>query len=156
MSWKGLFARAGLTTDGTNMRTKNGQLAAKGAMFKHGTVPDEIVTVGAATYTAAQLLTGFIKRDPSGDNREDIFPTAALLVAAIKQAWVGCSFEFTIQNTADAAETITVAVGVGITIDSDSTATIAQSNSKRFLAVLTGVASGSEAVTIYSLGTTVH
>jgi len=34
--------------------------------------------------------------------------------------------------------------------------TIAQNNSKRFLAVVTNAGSGTEAVTIYSLGTVVH
>jgi len=109
-----------------------------------------INTAGAATYTAAQLLGGLILRDPAGGARSDVSPTAALIIAAITQAGVGNSFEFTIRNTADAAETITVTAGTGVTLS--GTMTIAQNNSKRFLAVVTA----STTVTIYSLGTIVH
>ena len=113
-----------------------------------------VATEGAATYTAAQLLGGLILRDPAGDNRADVSPTAALLVAAIPGAVVGTSFEFTIRNTADAGETITVTAGDGVTLS--GTMTIAQNNTKRFLAVCTNVTGAAEAVTIYSLGTIVH
>lgn len=111
-------------------------------------------TAGAKTYTAAELIGGLILRDPAGANRSDVTPTAALIVAGASGAIVGRSFEFTIRNTADAAETITVTAGAGVTLS--GTMTIAQNNSKRFLAVLTNVGSGTEAVTIYSLGTVVH
>jgi hypothetical protein len=109
-----------------------------------------INTANVVTYTADQLLGGLILRDPAGGGRSDVVPTAALLIAAIKQAGAGSSFEFTIRNTADADETITVTTDTGVTLE--GTMTIAQNNSKRFLAVVT---SGTE-VTIYSLGTVVH
>lgn len=111
-------------------------------------------TAAARTYTAAELLGGLILRDPNGAARSDVTPTAALIVAGIAGAVVGSSFEFTIRNTADAAETITVTAGTGVTLS--GTMTIAQNNSKRFLAVCTNVGSGTEAVTVYSLGTVVH
>ena len=63
---------------------------------------------------------------------------------------VGQGFEFTIRNTADAAETITLTAGDGVTLS--GTMTIAQNNSKRFLCVM----ASSAAATIYSLGTVVH
>lgn len=110
-------------------------------------------TASAITYTAAQLKGGMILRDPNGLGRSDVTPTAALLVAALPSAVVGTSFEFTIRNTADAAETITVTAGSGATLS--GTMTIAQNNSKRFLVVLTNVTSGAEAYTVYSLGTVV-
>jgi hypothetical protein len=69
-------------------------------------------------------------------------------------AFVGQSFEVTIRNTAGAAETITVTTATGATLS--GTMTIAQLNTRRFLAVLTNVTSGSEAYTLYSLGTVVH
>ena len=109
-----------------------------------------ISTAGAATYTAAQLLGGLILRDPAGAARSDVTPTALLLIAALTQAGVGNSLEFTIRNTADAAETITVTAGTDVTLS--GTMTIAQNNTKRFLAVITA----STTVTIYSLGTIVH
>jgi hypothetical protein len=111
-------------------------------------------TAGARTYTAAELIGGLILRDPAGGNRNDVTPTAALIVAGIAGAVVGSSFEFTIRNTADAAETLTITAGTDVTLS--GTMTVAQNNSKRFMAVVTNAASGSEAVTIYSLGTVVH
>ncbi len=111
-------------------------------------------TAGAKTYTAAELVGGLILRDPAGGNRNDVSPAAADIVAAIQGAVVKSSFEFTIRNTADAAETITLTAGASVTLS--GTMTIAQNNSKRFLAVATDVGAGTEAVTIYSLGTIVH
>ena len=120
-----------------------------GTLIGQSTV-STITTAGAATYTAAQLLGGLILRDPAGGARSDVTPTAALIIAAIDQAGVGNSFEFTIRNTADAAETITVTAGTDVTLS--GTMTIAQNNSKRFLCVVT---SDTE-VSVYSLGTVVH
>jgi len=111
-------------------------------------------TAGANTWSAAELIGGMLLRDPAGDNRADVTPTAAQIVAGIAGAIVGSSFEFTIRNTADAAETITLTAGAGVTLS--GTMTIAQNNSKRFLAVCTNVTGAAEAVTIYSLGTIVH
>lgn len=111
-------------------------------------------TAGAVTLTAAQILGGLILRDPNGAGRSDVFPTAALLVAAIPGAEIGTAVDVVIRNTADAAETITMTAGTGCTIS--GTATIAQNNTKRFKLVLTAVAAGSEAYTAYSLGTVTH
>lgn len=111
-------------------------------------------TAGAVTFSAAELVGGLILRDPAGDNRADVTPTAAQIVGAVTAAIATSSFEFTIRNTADAAETITVTAGANVTLS--GTMTIAQNNSKRFLAVITNAGSGTEAVTIYSLGTVVH
>ncbi len=110
---------------------------------------------GDMAMTAAQVLGGLILRDPNGAARADVLPAAAPLVAAIRGAFVGLTFEFTIRNTADAAEAITVtAPNAAVTIS--GTATIAQNNSKTFLVRLTNVDPGSEAYTAYSLGTSVH
>jgi hypothetical protein len=129
-------------------------------LTEHGIIDFTTVTTdttaGALTYTPAMLLGGFILRDPNGLGRSDVTPTAALIIAALAALSgghppaVGASFEFTIRNTADAAETITVTAGTDVTLS--GTMTIAQNNSKRFLAVVTGATT----VTIYSLGTIVH
>lgn len=111
-------------------------------------------TAAAVTFTVTQVLGGLILRDPNGAGRADLLPTAAALVAAINGAEIGTGFEFTIRNTADAAETITVTTNTGLTLS--GTMTIAQNNSKRFAVVLTNVTAGSEAATVYSLGTVVH
>jgi hypothetical protein len=112
-----------------------------------------ITTAGAATLTTAQMLGGIILRDPAGAGRTDTTPTAAQLVAAIPGVKNGTTFRLMYRNTADAAETITIAGGTGVTIS--GTATIAQNNSKSFLVRIDEVTSGSEAVTVYSSGTSV-
>lgn len=124
------------------------EVAVNGAILRKTTVTTT-TTAGAATYTAAHLLGGLILRDPNGASRSDVTPTAALLIAALPGFAVGDSFEFTIRNTADAAETITVTAGTNVTLS--GTMTIAQSNSKRFLVLVTAATT----VTIYSLGTIV-
>lgn len=110
-----------------------------------------VATATAVTLTAAQLLGGFILQDPSGGAVTSTLPTAELLIAAIPGVSAGAGFEFTIRNTADASEAITVAAGTGGT--TSGTMTIAQSNTKRFLIVVTTAVQGSAAYTVYSLGT---
>ena len=126
-------------------------LRAKGAAIRE-IVAATITTAGAATLTTAQILGGLILRDPAGAGRTDTTPTAAELYAALGSPKnpENMAIEFTIRNDADAAETITLAGGTGVTIS--GTATIAQNNSKTFLAVFTDAST----VTVYSLGTVVH
>jgi len=107
-------------------------------------------TAAAVTFTADEVLGGLILRDPAGASRADLLPTAASLITALDNPEIGASFEFTIRNTADAVETITVTTNTGLTLS--GTMTIAQNNSKRFLAVVTSAT----AITVYSLGTVVH
>lgn len=125
--------------------------------FSTLTWPYVVATVlsaaNALTYTAAQILGGLILRATSGAGRADLFPTAAAIVAAMPGCQVGTAFEVTIRNDAGAAETITMTTNTGLTLS--GTMTIAQSNMKRFLVRLTNVTPGSEAATIYSLGTIV-
>ena len=125
-------------------------LAPYAGVSKNKIAVSTITTAGAATYTAAQVLGGLILRDPAGGARSDVTPTAVNLIAAMEDAQVGDSFEFTVRNTADASETITVTAGTGVTLS--GTMTIAQNNTKRFLCVVTA----STTVTVYSLGTVVH
>lgn len=151
MSFQGRFLEAGIESDGVNLELFNdgSQLTVKGPVFKKTTVTTE-ATAGDVTYTAAQILGGLILRDPAGGARADLFPTAAAIIAAMKSYNVGNSFEVTIRNTADAAETITMTTNTGLTLS--GTMTIAQNNSKSFLVLVTAATT----VTIYSLGTVVH
>ncbi len=152
MSFKGFLLKAGLSVDGKNARFYNdGDLAVNGAFTKKVTV-STIATVGNVTYTIAQLLGGLIKRDPAGGARSDVTPTAALIVAGIFECQNGDAVEFALTNTADAAETITVTAGTGVTLDPAGTFAVAQNQTGRYLAVVTDKGSGSEAVTVYSLG----
>ena len=106
-------------------------------------------TAGVHTITAAELLSGLYLRDCAGGARTDTTVTATVLIAALKDARVGSSFRFIVENTSDAAETLTIAGGTDVTIS--GTATIAQSNSKEFIGYVTNV--GTPAVTLRSLGT---
>ena len=115
--------------------------------------PTTISTAANVTLTAAQLLNGLILRDGNGGARTDTLPTAALLVEAIQGAMVGTSFYLEFRNTTSTAVAITLAAGTGCTIS--GTATVAQLNGKSLLINLTNVTPGSEAYTVYSLGTAV-
>lgn len=124
-------------------------LQANGPAIFQTVATSQITTAAAVTFTAAQMLGGYIPRDPAGGARADKVDTAANIVAAMPNVKVNDSFEFIVQNDADAAETITLTTNTGCTMS--GTMTIAQNNSKRFRAVVTNV--GTPAVTIYALGT---
>lgn len=130
-----------------------GTLSVDGVVAPKG-VAVTITTVGAATYAAADVVSGLILRDPNGAGRSDVTPTAALLLAAVPQAKIGQWIEVNVRNTADAAETITMTAGTGTTLS--GTMTIAQNNTRRFRVEFTNVTAASEACTWYSLGTFVH
>lgn len=109
-------------------------------------------TAGNITYTAAQILGGTIVRDPNGASRTDPLPTAALLVAAIPDAYVGQCIDCLIVNGADAAETITLTAGAGGAFDANQTAAsrlIGQNASKLLRIRLTNVTLTTEAYVAY-------
>lgn len=150
MSWKGILRKAGITSASkTSGLDFNNQVRFRDDVLKKLTVTTES-TAGAVTFTAAEILGGLILRDPNGAGRADKVPTASDLAAAISNVKVGDSFEFTIRNTADGAETITLTTNTGVTLS--GTMTIDQNNSKRFMVVFTSTT----AYTVYSLGTVVH
>ncbi len=114
--------------------------------------PSAYDTAGAVTLTTAQVLGGFLQRDCNGGARTDTTPTATALIAALKDARVGSSFRLIVKNTSSGANAVTLAGGTDVTIV--GTATIAQNNTKEFLAVVTNV--GTPAISMYSLGTAAH
>lgn len=118
--------------------------------------PATISDAAAKTYTVNQVLGGFILRDTNGAARTDTLPSAADLIPQIEGADVGSAIRFIVRNTADAAETLTIAAGSGGT--TSGTMTIAESNQKEFLLVVTAVGDQNgvgAAYTVYSLGTVV-
>lgn len=110
----------------------------------NGSAPASIATAGNVTYTAAQLLSGVIVRDPAGASRTDVLPTAALLVAEMSDPKVGQMVDCLVVNGADAAETITFTAGTGGAFDANQTAAsrlVGQNASKLIRIRITGVSS---------------
>ena len=130
--------------------TRIGALEAREGRVIENMAVTTLATASAITFSASAVLGGLILRDPAGAGRADLLPTAADIIASLNNPRTAAAFEFTIRNTADAAETITVTTNTGLTLS--GTMTIAQNNSKRFLAIVTSPT----AVAVYSLGTIVH
>jgi hypothetical protein len=101
----------------------------------------------AATLTAAQLLGGMINSAPAGAITLTL-PTAANLVAGVKGAQVGDSFDVTLENTSGGANTITLAAG-GATLRGGTA--VAQNKSALLRVLITNVGSGTEAYTVHSI-----
>lgn len=115
-------------------------------------------TAGNVTYAAAALLRGIIVRDGGAANRTDVFPTAALLVAALAakygQAVVGMQFDVLIVNGTATANTLAHTLGVGMTSGVANatviSAAIAQNASRRYTFRVTNVTPAAEAVLVYA------
>lgn len=111
-----------------------------------------VVTAGAGTYTAAQILDGVIIRDCTGASRTDTLPTAALLVAAMvsrgMSPQVGDLVQCLVINGSDpTTEIVTLAPGAGGTWDAVQTAvsrTILGSSQKELNIRLTNVTAAAE------------
>lgn len=106
-----------------------------------------LTTAGAETYTAAQLATGLIARDPNGAGRSDTTDTAANIISGLGLANDGDCAAVYLINTADAAETITLLAGANVTF-SNIGQTLAQNES----AILLFRRASSTTVTAYILG----
>ena len=112
---------------------------------------------GAQTLTAAEILGGLIIGVPTAAANY-ITDIAKNIVNAIQGAQVGSAIQFTVRNKAAAADTITLVGGTGVTINAGDTATVAESNQKTFLAIVTALPDYlgvGAAVTIYSMGSVV-
>lgn len=116
--------------------------------------PATYATVGAQTYTAADVLSGIIVRDCAGASRTDVLPTAALLVAAMTAPQVGDIIKCLIINGSDpTTEILTISAGAGGTWDANQTAvsrTILGTCSKEIRIRLTNVTAAAEAYVVYA------
>lgn len=74
-----------------------------------------VSTVGAATLTAAQIISGLITRSGSVAAYTDTTDTAAAIIAAIPGYAVGQTFYLSINNTTAFAETLAGGSGVTLT-----------------------------------------
>jgi hypothetical protein len=136
---------------------KDGNLVNRGYTRGQRAAFTSLTTAGNVTYTAAQLLSGTIVRDPNGAARTDTLPTAALLVAALNAlsgAEVGDLIDVTIWNGSDGAadaETITIAAGTGGTFDAAALAAsrIVRTGSSKIIRIrITNVTAGAEAYAV--------
>jgi hypothetical protein len=107
----------------------------------------------AVTHTTAELLAGVINRDTLSSARADLFPTAALIVAAINGCMVGTSFRVVVRNVSAGAGSITHTTNTGLTLT--GTVVIPFQSTKEYMFIVTNVTPGSEAVTVLSLGVAV-
>lgn len=106
-----------------------------------------INTTGSVNYTATQIQNGIIVRDCNGANRVDVFPTAVDLVNIVPEPVEGSSIEFFVRNVSSGTELLTLNSNTGVTFS--STLTIAAGVTSRFIAVLTNISFGNEAVTVF-------
>jgi hypothetical protein len=103
----------------------------------------------AGTLTAAQCLGGLVIHAGTGGALTT--PTAAQLVAAMPGCTVGTSFVMNVRVSSGSTSTLTA--GTNVTIS--GTAATATLNAKQWLVVVTSNTIGSEAVAMYSLGSSV-
>jgi len=115
----------------------------------------DVTTVTEATttlFTAAMLISGYTLYDPLGGTSSATTPTAAQIVAALGDAAVkGAVFKWYLRHNGSTSEVVTLVAGSGVTL-SPTTQALDGDETLSMLVRLDTVESGSEAVTIYSLG----
>ena len=129
--------------------TFSGDSMVFGRTTKETTVTT-ITTAGNVTYNASQFWGGIVRRDPNGANRSDVTPTADAFFSGTLYIQVGSSYKFSIENTADAAETITLTANTGVTLVGSMT--IRQGEIRQFLFRMDNIGSGTKAASIYDQG----
>jgi len=115
-------------------------------------VPATVTADSNQTLTPTQVLGGWIFRSGLTAGRTDTLPSAAALAEAIQGVFVGTTFSFRVRNVSAAAQTHTIAVGAGGTLATNNAVTTAQNNDHSYRIVFTNATPGSEAYTLYSLG----
>ena len=109
-------------------------------------------TAGNITYNPYDFQQGLITRDCNGAARSDTTPTAQQILDSLtvngRPPVPGNAYYFTIKNTSGTAVAITILAGTGVTLV--GTMTIAQSNARTFMVLITGIAT--PAVTLHSIG----
>lgn len=126
-----------------------------GALLKSTPAPTNGGTLtGDVTLTAAQILSGVYHADPDGA-RAITTPTAAALVAAVKDAKAGVSGYFSLINQASGDEPMTFTAGTDVTLVGNAVveayvAANLNTGSSTWLWRITD-SSASEAVTFYRI-----
>ena len=130
------------------------------SIFELGDIPGGLIPgqmklaapTATATLSAANSYNVIIRGVPTAAATYTT-ATAADIVAAIgSDCAVGTTFMVVVLNASAGANTITVAGGTDVTVS--GVATVAQNASKVFLGRVSNVTAGSEAITLYGLGST--
>ena len=100
--------------DGMRAQAIGADLATFNATFGV-TATDLLDTAGAVAYTAAQLRSGYIRRDPNGAARTDTTATGAQIDTAFPDLPVGGYWDFGVINEGAATEDITFNGATGVT-----------------------------------------
>lgn len=103
-----------------------------------------------ATLTAAQSYNTIIRGVPTAAATYTTATAAAIVAAIGGDCAVGTAFKLVVLNASAGAYTITVAGGSGVTVS--GVATVAQNAAKEFIGRVSNVTAGSEAITLYGLG----
>jgi len=130
------------------------------SIFELGDIPGGLlpgqITLAAptatATLTAAQSYNSIVRGVPTAAATYTTATAAAVVAAIGGDCAIGTSFRVVVINASAGANTITVAGGSGVTVS--GVATVVQNASKEFIGYVAAVESGSEAITLYGLGST--
>ena len=136
------------------------KIATSGNFTFPGTVHASLVLVAASdantTLGAANNINSLVVMTPSAARNLTTATAAQLVTQLGSNCKGGTSFVLTVRNQAASTHAITLVAGTGVTLDSDNTNTISAANTRQFFGYVTAIASGSEAVTFYSMGQAAH
>jgi len=111
-------------------------------------IPAPATATATATLTAAQVTNGILLGSPGSSAASYTLPTAALTDAALNNAKIGSSFDFSVVNVdGSASGVITLLVGTGWTIVGLATVVATAGTAQAFRARKTGDA----AYTLYRI-----
>ena len=129
----------GLTMIRGNLYASAGYVYSGGGLVRDYRTNTSISTAGAATYTAAQVLSGLITRTVGvGGNVTDVLPTATVLAAGMAGEVTGTSFSFLLDMgaTPNAAVTLNGA-STGVTYSDGCTVALTTNGTMHVLIVWT-------------------
>jgi len=130
------------------------------SIFELGDIPSGLLPAqmnlaaptATATLSAANSYNTIIRGVPTAAATYTTATAEAIVAAIGGDCAVGTTFMVVVLNASAGANTITIAGGTDVTVS--GVATVVQSASKVFLGRVTNVTAGSEAITLYGLGST--
>ena len=130
------------------------------SIFELGDIPSGLLPAqmklaaptATATLSTANSYNVIVRGVPTAAATYTTAAAADIVAAIGGDCAVGTTFMVVVLNASAGANTITVAGGTDVTVS--GVATVVQNASKIFLGRVTNVTSGSEAITLYGLGST--